>query len=227
MPPIHTYDDYKRLRKVAQLQPGDLLLKKVFNQTLKGLTEWVITKGQKLFSGDKEIKVGSFFSREKFRIAYLGHSSSEHAAVVIAPNEIAEAVGIGVITVSIQGRRNERYCVYRCSNHQLTDAAVEIAKGLSHAYHNVVTGSQDRVTTGGGYSIKGAIQSNFRNQTFQHDSTNQYLNDIIDYVNGVRSDRPTMFCSEFAMACYEAVGPDNLKFLSTPRPVQNWKVMNF
>ena len=80
-----------------------------------------------------------------------------------------------------------------------------IAKGLSNAYHHVVTGNPGiRNTTGGAYSIGGAIASNFRGKPFQPGSTNDYLTHIIDYVFGLRHDRPNMFCSEFAVACYEA-----------------------
>jgi hypothetical protein len=27
---------------------------------------------------------------------------------------------------------------------------------------------------------------------------------VIDYVHGVRNDRPNLFCSQFAVTCYEA-----------------------
>ncbi|HRD48084.1 MAG: hypothetical protein JNK95_02415 [Candidatus Competibacter sp.] len=202
---IGTYREYQHLTRITDLEAGDLLLKKVFPETCKGAVEWGITQGQRLFSGDNTIKTGGLFSREKFRIAFNGSHTSEHAAVAISADELAEAVGEGVITASVRGRRDERYCVYRCLNVDLRNAAVMIAKGLSSAYHNMITGSPEvRNTTGGKYSVKGALASNFRSQQFQQGATHAYLTHVVDYVYGVRHDRPNMFCSEFAMTCYEA-----------------------
>lgn len=200
---INTYEQYQALTLTA-LEPGDILLKKVFPETRKGAVEWGITQGQRLFSSNSKVKTGGIFSREKFKVAFNGSNSTEHAAVAIAPGELAEAVGEGVITASVESRKHERYCVYRCSNAALRDAALVMAKGLSHAYHNVVTGDRGRTTTGGAYSIGGAIASNVRGRTFQQGGTEQYLTAIIDYVTGVRNNRPNMFCSEFAAAVYEA-----------------------
>lgn len=201
--PISTYEQYRNLHRVDRLEAGDLLLKKVFPETCKGAVEWGITTGEKLFSGDTN--TAGIFSSARFRITFNGSHTSEHAALAIAADELAEAVGEGVITASIRGRRDERYCIYRCRNTELKDAAVMIAKGLSNAYHHVVTGNPGiRNTTGGDYSIGGAIASNFRGKTFQPGSTNDYLTHIVDYVFGLRQDRPNMFCSEFAIACYEA-----------------------
>lgn len=197
---INTYQKYQALT-LATLEPGDILLKKVFPETRKGAVEWGITQGQRMFSSNKQ---GGIFSREKFKVAFNGSNWTEHAAVAIAPGELAEAVGNGVITASVESRKHERYCVYRCSNADLRDSALMIAKGLSHVYHNVITGAKDRVTTGGKYSIGGALTSNMRGRLFQQGGTETYLMEIIDYVMGVRQNRPNMFCSEFAAAVYEA-----------------------
>src|SRR4051812_22207047 len=107
--PIGTYAQYRNLPRVDDLEAGDPLLKKVFPETRKTAVEWVITAGQKLFAGDRTVKAGGFFSREKFRVAYTGSHTSEHAAVAISADELAEAVGEGVITASVRGRREERY----------------------------------------------------------------------------------------------------------------------
>jgi hypothetical protein len=203
--PIGNYDQYRALPRVNDLEAGDLLLKKVFPETRKTAVEWVITTGQRLFSGDRTIKTGSFFSREKFRVTYNGSHTSEHAAVAISAEEIAEAVGEGVLTASVRGRREERYVVYRCLNAEMARAAVVIARGLSNAYHNVVTGSRAvRTTSGGQYSLGGAFVSSLRTSTFQQGTTNTFLTWVVDYVQGLRHDRPNLFCSEFAMTCYEA-----------------------
>lgn len=202
---IGNYEQYRALARVNDLEAGDLLIKKVFPETRNTAVEWVITTGQRLFSGDRTIKAGSFFSREKFRVTYNGSHTSEHAAVAISGQEIAEAVGEGVITASLRGRREERYVVYRCLKPEVARAAVMIARGLSNAYHNVVTASSAvRTTSGGHYSLGGAFVSSLRKPTFQSGTTNTYLTWVVDYVHGLRNDRPNLFCSEFAMTCYEA-----------------------
>jgi hypothetical protein len=202
---VQTYDQYKNLPRVQLLQAGDVLLKKVFPETCKSIVERIITSGQWLFEGPRTVKTGGFFSREKHQVAFHGSHTSEHAAVVISAEELAEAVGEGVITASLRGRREERYIVYRCMNPGLRDAAVSIAKGLSDAYHNTVTGTPGiRNTTGGKYSLGGAFTSSLRGTTFQGESTNTLLTQVVDYVYGLRPDRPNLFCSQFAAICYEA-----------------------
>jgi len=202
---IHTYDQYRNLPRVLWLQGGDILLKKVFPETCKSKVEWIITKGQCLFEGDKTIRAGGFFSGERFQVAYDGSHTSEHAAVAISSEEVAEAVGEGVITASLRGRRHERYVVYRCVDPRLKEAAVKIAKGLSDAYHSTVTASPAlRNTTGGQYSAVGAFTSLLKDTTFQANGTNQFLTHVVDYVYGLRNDRPDLFCSQFAVTCYEA-----------------------
>lgn len=124
-----------------------------------------------------------------------------------------------------------------CKKEDVRLVAIAIATGLSNAYENTITGQSGRVTTGGNYSIGGALASNLYKKTgftqdqmrnaatkasellgnskiqkikksFEHLPSNlptdDYLRHIIDYVYGLREDRPNMFCSEFAMACYEA-----------------------
>lgn len=203
---VATYRQYQGLARVDSLQAGDILIKKVFPETAKNAVEKGITLGQRLFQKDEVIKIstGGVFSRsEKHSFPMLGSNTSEHAAIAIAPDVLAEAVGEGVITASIWGRMEERYIVYRCPVNEVRLAAINIATGLSNAYRNTVTG-QSRSTTGGAYSLGGAIKSNFRATTFNQHGTNDYLQHIIDFVHGLRPDRPDMFCSEFAMACYEA-----------------------
>jgi hypothetical protein len=202
---VQNYAQYRNLPRVLALQGGDVLLKKVFPETRKSKVEWIITTGQKLFEGPATVKVGGILSREKFEVAYNGSHTSEHAAVAISPDDLAEAVGEGVITASVRGRRHERYVVYRCTDPRLRDAALNIAKGLSDAYHNTVTGQPGvRNTSGGQYSAVGAFTSLVRPTTFQGTSTNDFLTHIVDYVYGLRNDRPNLFCSQFAVSCYEA-----------------------
>lgn len=204
---INSYNEYRQLPKIDNLQPGDILIKKVFKETAKTTVEKIITSGQGLFKNKHstlKIDIGNFFP-EKHKVAFNGSQTSEHAAIVVGLDQIAEAVGEGVITAFLLGRREERYCVYRCKNHALVDATVTIAKGLASPYLNVIyNGKRPGTSTGGSYSISGALKSNFKKQTFQKGATADYLNHILDYVYGLRQDRPNMFCSEFVMACLES-----------------------
>lgn len=236
---ISTYQEYRSLSYAPELKPGDILIKKVFPETAKGLVEKGITKGQKLFQKDEIVKVsnGRFQRSETFKFQMQGSNTSEHAAIVISNDMLAEAIENGVITASIWARMGEKYLVYRCNQEDVRAASTKIAIGLSDAYTNAITGENGRVTTGGDYSIGGALASNLYKKTgFTQDQmgnavttisrtlgnsnikklqktlkplptnlpTNEYLQHIIDYVYGLRQDRPNMFCSEFAMACYEA-----------------------
>lgn len=211
---IHTYQQYQDLKRVDSLKAGDILIKKVFPETAKNAIEKGIVSGQNLFKKDEIIKIstgGIFSRREKHSFPMLGSNTSEHAAIAISSDVIAEAVGEGVINASIWGRMEERYLVYRCKPEAdvVRLGAINIATGLSNAYRNTLTscpycGGGDRITTGGGYSAMGAIKSNFRTTTFNPNETNDYLQHLIDFTYGLRQDRPDMFCSEFAMACYEA-----------------------
>ena len=187
-----------------RLQPGDVLVKKVFPETRKGAVEWLITTGEGWFEGDHKLTVGRLMSREKSKVAFLGSHTSEHAAVALSADEIAEAVGEGVITASVRGRRAERYIAYRCLKPDLGAAATQIARGLSNAYHCVVTAQPRGATTGGKYATTAAFTSLMRNTGFQGDRTRQFLDWVVEYVYGMRPDRPNMFCSEFAVTCYEA-----------------------
>ena len=163
---INNINQYRNLPRVNQLEAGDLMLKKAFPETCKGAVEWGITNGQKLFSGNKYTTRNILKFRNMYKITFNGSPTSEHAAIAIAHDEVAEAIGEGVITGSIIGRREERYCIYRCQNNELRDAAVMIAKGLSNVYHSVISGqNRTHQGIGGEYDIMGALGSNFRGKT--------------------------------------------------------------
>jgi len=226
--PVSTLREYRSVHALEGLQPGDILLKKVFPETAHGAVEKGITKGQKLFERPETVRVSTgFFSRdEKHAFAMKGSHTSEHAAIMLDHDTIAEAVGNGVITASIRNRLSERYLVYRCRRDDVRKAAIAVARGLSTPHENALTGTRREGTRGGSYSIVGALASNLHgNAGFQSRRvdnavrlvggmlggatpstvpTNDYLQAILDFVHGVSSVRPDMFCSEFAMACYEA-----------------------
>ena len=204
---IDNYQQFSSLATIplGMMQPSDLLIKKIFPETVKHAIEKAITWAQHATKKDDVVKVDNgFLSREKHIFKNLGSSTSEHAAIVIANGNMAEAVGEGVITATLQSRAHERYIVYRCRNPQLSKAVVAVATALA---------TNRPGTMGGGYDLPGAAKSSFRDPQFQSNSlrnqltstpTEKFLNDILDYCHDVSNVRPNMFCSEFAVACYEA-----------------------
>lgn len=112
---ISTYKQYSSLSYATELKPGDILIKKVFPETAKGPVEKGITKGQKLFQKDEIIKVsnGTFKRSNTYIYQMQGSNTSEHAAVAISKDMLAEAIENGVITASIWGGMGEKYLVYR------------------------------------------------------------------------------------------------------------------
>lgn len=230
---INTYQEFLALPHLYhnQLQTGDILLKKIFPETVKHAVEKIITGGQKIMQSPEQVKVsqGLFHRKEKWVFENKGSPTSEHAAIIISPNRMAEAVGEGVIQAFTLNRSHERYIAYRCNDLVLRDAAVFVATGLSTAR----AGSK-----GGKYNLGGAAASLFRNPNFQQNTwinrristpTEKYLNDIIDYVYGVSNIRPNMFCSEFAVTCYEAgslAAFGRTAFGSNPRAVSPLELEN-
>jgi hypothetical protein len=205
---IDNYQQFVGLENLgtANILPGDILVKKIFSETAKTIVERAITAAQRLLKKPEEVKVsnGLFSKKETFRFENRGSSTAEHAAIVINKGLMAEAVGNGVIQATIQSRAHERYIVYRCTSSELRDAALQIAEGLSLARPG---------SSGGKYSAGGAAISSFRNGVFQKNTlvnrvmttpTETFLNAVIDYVFGISQQRPNMFCSQFAVTCYEA-----------------------
>lgn len=229
-------DNYKQFSKLpiiplVMMQPSDVLIKKIFPETAKHVIEKVITGAQRLTKYDDVVKVhnGLGSHKDTFVFKNLGSSTSEHAALVIDNGNMAEAVGGGVITATLQSRADERYIVYRCRNPQLSKAVVAVATALA---------TNRPGSKGGNYDLFGAAKSSFRDPQFQGNTlrnkltstpTAQFLNDILDYCHGVSSIRPDMFCSEFAVACYEAASVaifGKTAFGSSPRAMSPMEMEN-
>jgi hypothetical protein len=100
---VSNYRQYQTLSYVPTLEPGDLLIKKVFPETAKGAVEKGITFGQKLYRTDDVVKIshGRFKRTETFTFKNQGSHTSEHAAIALGGGMIAEAIENGVITASI------------------------------------------------------------------------------------------------------------------------------
>jgi hypothetical protein len=232
-------DDYRQFSNLStipltMMQPSDLLIKKIFPETAKYVVEKAIVLAQSItnyFDG-RGIAGDGLFDPAKQVFKKLGSATSEHAAIVIENGNIAEAIEHGVITDTLKSRSHERYIVYRCHNPDLRKAVVAVATALATKRHG---------TIGGSYSLSGAIKSSVRDPQFQSNSlwnnmtstpTAKYLDDILDYCQGVSNVRPDMFCSEFTVACYEAASVavfGKTAFGSSPRamsPIELENVIN-
>jgi hypothetical protein len=206
------YESYRNLPRVDILQPGDILLNKVYPDFNMGAVEAAITWGQSKFSANSNINSKGVYSRQRFESATFlsaqaqGGRYAEHAAVAISQNMLAEAVGEGVVCTPIEHRMSERYVVWRCKNVALRKEAVRIASSLAGV------NDDERI----GYSIAtvfkgdgGALNSNWRDSRFTEE-TLSYLQAIRDFADGkdltegMLINLPSMFCSEFVIACYQA-----------------------
>lgn len=179
--PIRTLAEYQQLQHV-ELQPGDILLKKIFPGQNAGMVEKTITWGQSRFEKRTRIDFGDGESAD---IDMLGSSSSEHAAMVLSPSSLAEAVGEGVVETPIWRRITERYIVYRCTNKVLVEQAINVAKGLTNRRENALGGQ--RHVTGGAYNLKGAIQSNVRNKQFMNNAAENRQTDAFRQASAPQS----------------------------------------
>ena len=207
-----TYESYRSLPRVDVLQPGDILLKKVYPDFNMGAVEAAITWGQSKFSANSNINSKGVYSRHRFMAeAFLsaqaqGGRYAEHAAVAISQNVLAEAVGEGVVCTPIEHRMSERYVVWRCKDFDLIKEVVRIASSLAGV------NDDERI----GYNIAtvfkgdgGALNSNWRDSRFTEE-TLAYLQAIRDFADakdvteGMVINIPSMFCSEFVIACYQA-----------------------
>ncbi len=233
MPVIDNYHQFSALPDVPfnQLQPADLLIKKIFPETAKHAVEKIITGAQRTLKADEVVKVDNGWFRKKEKIVFknLGSSTSEHAALVIDHGNMAEAVGEGVIIATLQSRAHERYIVYRCNDPRLRAAVVHVATNLA---------TNRPGSKGGKYSLFGAAISSFRDPHAQRNTllnrvfstpTEKFLRGVLAYVNGESNTRPNMFCSEFAVTAYEAAAlmlDGKSAFGSSPRAMSPMEMEN-
>jgi hypothetical protein len=245
---IHTYEDFKELSIIplANLQPSDILIKKVFPGMANGLVERLITRAQEITQEDEEIKFYTENGKESAVYLNLGSSTSEHAALVIDNGNMAEAIGQGVVAASLQSRSHERYIVYRCLHEQETfkQEVVRIATAIAAGPRLTVQipiplpilfpiPLNIKVPVRGGYSLGGAMSSSFKNRYYQPRQTEDLLDEVIKFSKGERSWAPNMFCSEFVIICYEAAAKNLYKKTllgSNPRgmsPMEMENVINY
>ena len=242
MPRIDTYKQFKALPllQLANLNPGDILVKKVFPDMERHGIEKVITKMQGKFDKPEKISIdrGWLRKNEEIKFENFGSPSAEHAAIIIRINgeiKLAESQAGGVTRTDVNNVSHERYVVWRCHQQyqNIRNAAADVAERMT----GVPTGNFD-----GGYGYLGAATSSYRNTSYQHNNftnnivtkdTESYLKQIIDFCYEARGARPNLFCSEFVMACYEAGSyriTENTAFGTNPKamsPMYMENVLNY
>jgi hypothetical protein len=201
MPVIDNYDDFLAQPNMLHiaLMPGDILLKKVFPETARGVVEKTIVKAQKYYK-NKEIQAAE---AGNMPFDHFGSPTSEHAAIVVDGGFIAEADGGGVKQHPLTSRRDQRYVVYRCTETGLVGHAIFVALGLTGRRGKKVWYKKELKSDAAKYDLLGAAKSSSKPREAD-DATARYIEEIIECVNN-RAIRPgSFFCSGFVMACYEA-----------------------
>ena len=196
--------------QAIDLKPGDILIKKVFDQEKKDFVESGITTAQGLFEKPEKVKVDG----EVYNFPLLGHHSSEHAAVVLTGGRIAEAEKKGIGQFDLSRRAHVKYIVFRPKVAKVAEEIGQVAD----------TFSQPK-SKGGKYSLWGAIKSSFRDAINSPGKKAQVIGSGMRFLQtqnlGEQSTkRPNMFCSEFAAMCVEIAGnkvahPENKNLVCT------------
>jgi len=188
-----TSDAEWRLQPVASPQRGDILIKRVFHPT--NLVERAIVGMQ-----------------ERLQVHFdAGHSSSEHAAVCIAPLFVAEAVESGIVANSLvtADRARTKYLVYRHSRPAIGELAAQIAESVARGRNQLVYNRATR-TTGGGYKLAGAAASLFSDTgikpvTERVETWPNYVLNLVRYfTDNTYFSRDWAYCSMFVCGCFEA-----------------------
>lgn len=184
-----------QIQGVKDLQPGDLLLKQGGIDPQK-LWNNFNTESHNLIS---LIIDGTQIVTNRSNHKYVGAGLLGHAAIYCGDGEIAEAIGSGA-TITELGNSDNRefnYYVIRSKNEQLRGRALAIAKHYA---------SSGKI----GYSHVGLITpviGDAGTDALMNDVTKRERNKLD---NGGRAD---MFCSEFAVFCYNCATDD----LNLPR----------
>jgi hypothetical protein len=180
--------DKSNLKKSNALQPGDILVKKVFD-VLKGTAiEGMIVAGQKLFAKG------------------TGSATSEHFAMMLTSTDLIESDEDGVVCNKITGGdlAKTRYIVYRCRNSKIRDQAVLF--GYQFMGYKRADALPGKIKPGK-YSWKAGFAS-LRAEPLVNKSNdvknNTLVYDFMQFCDGKSSTRPDFFCSMFVAVCYEA-----------------------
>ena len=195
---VRTIDQFDALNPVPSLQEGDILIKKVFADS-GTLTERVIVGGQGLFQRDQIIHSEGANEAGRHQFPLMGSNTSEHAAVATGANAIAEADGHGVRSRQLEdGVEQGKYVIFRPTNRQNAAAISDMATKLT-------AGPEDRQLK---YSYVGAASSSFRSAINKNRRAAAEVESGLRYAQGGRTDKRSMFCSEFAAMCIEMASLD-------------------
>lgn len=188
---IKTVDQFNELASLPHLQEGDILIKKIFPGT-GGTVEKAIVSGQGLFQKDEEIhsKGATELGRHKFPL--MGSKTSEHAAIAVAKDRIAEADGNGVQAKDLGNvDKGTQYLIFRPRN-------ADIAREIRSVASALAEGGDRKIK----YSTWGAIASSFRSAV-NNAQAEVEVQSGLRHATGVSGDKRSMFCSEFAAMCVE------------------------
>lgn len=190
---VRTIDQFDALNAVEGLQEGDILVKKVFAGTGNAVGRAIVF-GQGLFERDKVIHSEGATESVRHQFPLLGSNTSAHAAVALGADRIAEADSDGVQAKGFQdGLEGTKYIVFRPSSPENAAAIREMAQKLT-------AGPEDRQLK---YSLWGAIASSFRSAINKNRKAAAEVESGLRYADGNRTDKQSMFCSEFAAMCIE------------------------
>lgn len=181
--PVSRIEQFQNLHRLDHLQPGDILIKKIFPGE-GGAVEKAITRAQRLFERPETFTSGG--TRHEFPL--MGTSSSEHAAIAVGGHVLAEANSRGVRQNPTNANTN--YIVYRPKDAASAAEIARIATGLAN------TPEPQKIK----YSLWGVIKSSFRS-TINSSQTNHRVESGLRYLNGETRNNflsERMFCSEFA-----------------------------
>ncbi|GLT16543.1 hypothetical protein GCM10007938_03190 [Vibrio zhanjiangensis] len=186
---IASLRQYNNLKEV-EVEPGDVIIVKIFPGWAHDKIASSITKAQKYFHWKSP--------DEKAGMKLQGAATSEHVAIGLSATVLAEAAaeihGTDEIPTSAA-------VVYKCTDKELAKAAVTITKALCRL--EVDARPKGLPAEGGRYDMLGAAKSLYSKRTF-HASTNEYIEDILSFVYGGSNIIPDMFCSQLAVAAYES-----------------------
>ncbi len=194
---IKTVDQFNELASLPHLQEGDILIKKIFPGT-GGTVEKAIVFAQGRFQKDEEIHSEGATELGRHNFPLMGSKTSEHAAVAVGKDRIAEADGHGVQAKDLGDvAEGTQYVIFRPRN-------AEIAREIRKVASKLAEGGDRKIK----YSILGAMASSYRS-AINNRRAQIEVESGLRHANGGRVDKRSMFCSEFAAMCVEVASLKN------------------
>ena len=188
---VQTVNQFNELTSLPHLQDGDILIKKIFPGT-GGTVEKAIVFAQGRFQKDEEINSEGATELGRHKFPLMGSKTSEHAAVAVGKDRIAEADGNGVQAKGLGDvAEGTQYVIFRPRN-------ADIAREIREVASKLAEGGDRKIK----YSIWGAMASSYRS-AINNRRAQIEVESGLRHANGGRVDKRSMFCSEFAAMCVE------------------------